>query len=322
MSRGAVQCGELEVEIYKLRRQVERARNKDDRHTHHDHEIASELTSLREEVDILREEHAKVAEEDAKIQAELCELSGELQNQISLRDQYSMDIDLMQCEVERFELEILQRTAETEQLLFYQQEMDIMVQKLRMNVQHALMEKEQEEITVRNLGKSFKEMKESLNSQMELHDVMLKPQIDQIIREKNEMKFKAQTLSFQNDELQEEVEGLGGWGTQDNFSLFFGFHSHHGGGSGRGKKGSSIENFSIHSAGARTARSLVDVVRRRADRPALESKLSLRNLDGEDTCTTVDEDDVLDQTYHSSPIPKDISVETCPSSQYAIGIIE
>eukprot|EP00957_Ditylum_brightwellii_P046396 3521541-Ditylum_brightwellii.AAC.1 len=54
-------------------------------------------------------------------------------------------------------------------------------------------------------------MKESLNSQMELHDVMLKPQIDQIIREKNEMKFKAQTLSFQNDELQEEVEGLGGW---------------------------------------------------------------------------------------------------------------
>uniref|UniRef100_A0A7S2IGG0 Uncharacterized protein n=1 Tax=Helicotheca tamesis TaxID=374047 RepID=A0A7S2IGG0_9STRA len=301
-SSSAVQCGELEVEIYKLRRQVERARNVDQRHSHNDNVIASELQALRDEVAKLEGEYDDVAADDMKIQAELGILNRNLQEQISARDQHSIDIDALQSEADRYEMETLRQTAEMEQLKFYQQEMDAMVQKLRMNVQYSVLEKEQDEIRVRKLRERVEVVKEEIHSQNELQNVMLKPQLDVILREKNEMKFKAQTLSFTNDELQEEMEQLGGWGAQDNFAMIFGT---------RMKKGST-HSLSIHSAaGSLTgvARSVVDqMVKKRVDR----ASGTVASFDDRDTCTTVDELEQphQDDDQYLNGVPKVVRVDT------------
>ena len=204
----AERCGELEVEVIKLRREVDRARQVAKKQKAVSSEVSSALTDLRKLVNDAEVERELLRGEIEDLERETGELGTELQDMLSDRDRMKVDMDLHSHETETLRLEKLRMEAEIGQMAFFHDETDKLLVKLRMNAQTLELEREKEVIEIRHLEEERQYLKSECNK-LDEEKGRLKVVVQDVEEEREKAKYETQMAGWENDQLHDELESLG-----------------------------------------------------------------------------------------------------------------
>ena len=222
MKLEAVQiCGELEVEIIKVRREVERMRVIDDKKEVADEGANSDLQDLKHELETITSESDKIKEnleyflrQNTKMRIELRPMKKE---HMEVKD----ELDRLNVEARTLKVNRLNLEAEMEQMAFFHDEMRVLLEQFIMNEKLQEMELEKDLVAFR---KQEEEYKSTIKDEIpQLHDEIqhLEEQLQQVKAQCQEVRLQAQSTAEINDELNKDLDLLKAFDSQHSHNHFF-----------------------------------------------------------------------------------------------------
>ncbi len=222
MKLEAVQiCGELEVEIIKIRREVERMRVIDDKKEVADEGANSDLQVLRNELETITNESDKIQENVEFFARQNNKMHIELRQMKKDRIEVKDELDHLIAEERTLKVNRLNLEAEMEQMAFFHEEMRVLLEQFVMNEKLQEMELEKDLVTFR---KQEQEYNATIKSEIpQLHDEIrqLEEQLRQANIQCDEVKAQAQSAASTNDELNKDLDLLREFDCQHNHHHFF-----------------------------------------------------------------------------------------------------